>query len=132
MIVLTFIDIDKKEVPDAVIVFLFITGFVLNTLELNRGINIFTGLLGALLGGFIIYIMNFFSNGKIGEGDIKLFAALGFCFGVHGIMDMIFWSFTAGGAVSGALLLAKKFKRTDKIAFVPFIALALLIQGLVL
>jgi len=132
MIVLTFIDIDKKEVPDAVIVFLFMTGFILNTLEMNRGINIFAGLTGALAGGFVIYLMNYFTDGKIGEGDVKLFAALGFCLGLKGITGLILWAFIAGGAISAVLVLVKKVKRTDKIAFVPFVALAFVIQGLIL
>ena len=132
MIVLTFIDIDKKEVPDGVIVSLFMTGFILNTLEMNRGINIFSGLIGALAGGFAIYLMNYFTSGKIGEGDVKLFAALGFCLGLQGVTALILWSFIAGGAISAVLVIAKKFKRTDKIAFVPFVALAFVLSGLIL
>jgi leader peptidase (prepilin peptidase)/N-methyltransferase len=132
MIVLTFIDIDKKEIPDGIVVLLFVTGFILNTLELNKDINIFAGVIGALAAGFIIYLMNFFTNGKIGEGDVKLFAALGLCLGLQAVTELILWSFITGGIISVILVLAKKYKRTDKIAFVPFIALALLIQGLIL
>lgn len=132
MIVLTFIDIDKKEVPDSIIVFIFATGFLLNTLEMNYGVNVFTGVAGALAGGFVIYLMNFFTDGKIGEGDVKLFAALGLCLGPYSIIELILWSFIAGGVISIVLVLAKKFKRYDKIAFVPFIALAFVMRGLIL
>jgi leader peptidase (prepilin peptidase)/N-methyltransferase len=132
MIVLTFVDIDKKEVPDAVIVFLFLTGFVLNSIEIKNGMNIFTGITGALTGGFIIYLMNFFTDGKIGEGDVKLFAALGFCLGSYAIIELILWSFIAGAAISIALVLLKVSGLKDKIAFVPFIALALIARGLTL
>lgn len=132
MIVLTFIDIDKKEVPDEVIVFLIITGFALNTLEMRENMNIFMGVAGGLAGGFIIYLMNYFTDGKIGEGDVKLFCALGLCLGLQGIIELIIWSFITGGIISVALVLVKKIKRTDKVAFVPFIALAFLIQGLIL
>lgn len=132
MIVLAFIDFDKKEVPDGIVVLFFITGFALNTLEMNGEMNIYTGIIGALSAGFIIYVLNYFTNGKIGEGDVKLFAALGLCLGLQGGIELIKWSFILGGCISFVFILAKKFTRTDKIAFVPFIALAFLIKGLIL
>jgi leader peptidase (prepilin peptidase)/N-methyltransferase len=130
LIVLTFIDIDKKEVPDEVIVFLFLTGFILDTLELNNGINIFSGLAGCIAAGFVFYAMNYFTDGKIGEGDVKLIAALGLCLGLKNISLLILWSFIIGGAAAFILLVSGNSRRTDKIAFVPFIMAAFLLQGM--
>jgi leader peptidase (prepilin peptidase) / N-methyltransferase len=132
LIVLTFIDIDKKEVPDGAIVLLFLTGFVLCVLEMNGLTNVFAGIIGAITGGFIIYLIVFFTNGKIGEGDAKLMAALGLCLGLKGTLNLILGSFIIGGIVSLALLISGKYKRTDKVAFVPFIAAAFLVESLIL
>ena len=115
LIVLTFIDIDKKEVPDGVVLLLFLTGFVLCALEMNGSTNVFAGIIGAITGGFIIYLMVFFTDGKIGEGDAKLFTALGLCLGLKGDLDLILGSFIIGGVVSVVLLVSGKYKRTDKV-----------------
>lgn len=130
MIVLAFIDIDKKEVPDEIIIFLFLTGFILNTFELNSGVNIFSGITGALGAGFVLFVMNYFTNGKIGEGDVKLITALGLCLGLRAITEVVLWSFLIGGAAAVVLLATGKYRKTDKIAFVPFIAAAFIMHGL--
>ncbi|HDQ26542.1 MAG TPA: prepilin peptidase [bacterium] len=127
LIVLTFIDIDKKEVPDSIIVFLFLTGFVFGIFEIKEYLNIYTGLIAGLAGGFVIYLINFFSNGKIGEGDIKLIAALGLCVGLKDIGLIVFGSFVIGGIAAAILLLLKKKGRRDELAFVPFITAAFLL-----
>ena len=130
LIVLTFIDIDKKEVPYEIIIVLFITGLMLSVLEI-KDINIFNGIIAAITGGFSILILNFFSNGKIGEGDIKLIMCLGLCLGTRDIIGIILYAFIIGGIVSVVLLIAGKYKRADEVAFVPFITAAFLVQSLI-
>jgi leader peptidase (prepilin peptidase)/N-methyltransferase len=129
MIMLVFIDIDRKIVPDGIIVFLILTGVIFNVFGL-RNLNVFEGIIGAVTGGIIIYFINFFSNGKIGEGDIKLMTALGMCCGAYDILRIIFYSFIIGAAFSVVMLALKKYKKNDEIAFVPFIGAAFLLNGL--
>ncbi len=129
---MTFIDLKNKIVPDGTILLFIITGLIFNVLEINGKINIFDGLTAGIAAAFIIYLLNFFSNGKIGEGDIKLFMCLGICMGLSEILDIVMYSFVIGAAVSLLLIALGKRKRGDEIAFVPFITAAFLLESLVL
>jgi leader peptidase (prepilin peptidase)/N-methyltransferase len=130
MVALAFIDIDKKIVPGRIVVFLFATGMVFGVFGLNNSVSFFDGIIGAAAGGFIIYAMSFLSNGKIGEGDVQLFMALGMCLGLKNVLELIFYSFLLGGAVAAVFLLTGKYKRKDAVAFVPFISAAFIIKAL--
>jgi len=130
MIILALIDINRKIVPDGITIVLLLTGFLFGIYGIRQDVAVFDGIIGALTGGLIIYFLNFFSNGKIGEGDIKLMAALGFLCGAKDIIYIIFLSFIIGAVVSLIMLALKKYGRKDEIAFVPFIAIAFMIKGL--
>ncbi len=130
MLLLAFIDIDEKIVPDGIVLCLIITGLITGVFNLNPGINVFDGIIGATAGGFILLSLNFFSNGKIGEGDIKLTAALGFCSGFREIIGIINYAFIIGAVCAVLLLALGKLKRTDAVAFVPFIAAAFILRAL--
>ena len=132
MTALTFIDIDKKTVPDGIVLLIIITGFVTGIFEFHHGINIFDGIIGLCAGGFAALCFNYFSNGKMGEGDVKLLAALGFCTGAREILSVIFFAFILGGAAAAVLLAAGKSSRKDPVAFVPFIAAAFVLRALIL
>jgi leader peptidase (prepilin peptidase) / N-methyltransferase len=130
-ITLAFIDYEKKMVPDVIVLFLLITGMIFGVFGTNPAVNLFEGVIGALTGGLAILFLYFFSNEKIGEGDIKLIAALGFCTGLKEIAGIILYAFIIGGVVSAILLFSGRFKRTDSVPFVPFITAAFLIRALI-
>ena len=58
----------------------------------------------------------------MGMGDVKLYCALGFCLGPAALLRIACASMLMGGFYAGALLLLKKAKKKDRIAFGPFIA----------
>jgi len=130
MIVLTFIDIDKKEVPDSIVLLLFATGFIFNVFNVNNEAGLFDSFAGAAAAGLLIYTLNYVTAGKIGEGDIKLFSAIGSCAGLKPVLEIIALAFIIGGAVSAVLVFMRIYKRSDKIAFVPFISAAFVIRSL--
>ena len=106
-------------------VILIIIGVLFDTIEINKGLNIYNGIISALGGGFIIYIINYFSAGKIGEGDIKLIMSLGFFMGLKEIYYLILYSFIIGGIFSLVMLSLRKYKRNDEIPFIPFVFVSL-------
>ncbi|MBN2753771.1 MAG: prepilin peptidase [Candidatus Goldbacteria bacterium] len=129
LITLALIDIDRKIVPDGILKYMLITGAVFSVFKFG-GINLFEGIIGAAAGGTLLLILNYFTNGKIGEGDVKLAAVLGMCVGAAAVFDIIFYSFIAGGFVAVFLIVTRKNGRKDEIAFVPFIAAGFLIKFL--
>lgn len=129
LITLALIDIDRKIVPDGILKYMCITGAVFSVFKFG-GINLFEGIIGATAGGTLLLILNYFTNGKIGEGDIKLAAVLGMCVGAAAVFDIIFYSFIVGGFVAVFLLVTGKNGRKDEIAFVPFIAAGFILKYL--
>lgn len=125
--IFSFIDIEKKQVLNDVLVLFISVILLFNIYEINH-INVFEALCGFITGGSIIYLLNFLSNGKIGEGDIKLFAAIGLATGLKDVLYIIFYSFLIGGLISVFLIFLKNKKMQSKIPFVPFIAIAFFIR----
>ncbi len=130
LIILVFIDIDKRIVPDIIVILIFVTGMFFSVVNAGK-VNIFQGFLGAVSGGFIMLALNYISNGKIGEGDIKLISALGICTGPTDVLNLIFLAFVIGALFSITLLLLKKTDFKTEIAFVPFIGMAFILNGLI-
>ena len=60
----------------------------------------------------------------MGMGDVKLYAALGFCLGPRPLLQIACASMLAGGVYAGMLVLLKRAKKKDRIAFGPFIAVS--------
>ncbi len=130
LIVLAFIDINERIVPDIIVAFMIITGLCFGVFEVRAGISVFDGVIGAVSAGIIIQTLCFFSNGKISEGDTTLIAALGLCVGIKEIILIINYSFVIGGLYALLMLLLGKHKKNDAIAFVPFIAVAFILRSL--
>jgi len=127
ILLFSFIDIEKKQVLNELLVLFIFVILIFNIFEINH-INIFEALCGFIIGGSIIYLLNFLSNGKIGEGDIKLFATMGLATGLKDVLYIIFYSFLVGGLISVFLVFFKNKKMQSKIPFVPFIAIAFFIR----
>ena len=63
----------------------------------------------------------------MGMGDIKLFAVLGFCLGPFDLFYICAGSLLCAGLYAAVLLMLKRVKREDRIAFGPFIAAAAIV-----
>ncbi len=127
IVVFSGIDLEKMIIQNGLILLFILISLILYIFDLNKN-DIVDGVLGFFTGGIIIYLLNYFSNGKIGEGDIKFLAALGLWVGIYEVVNVIFYTFIIGGFISAILLLLKIKKRYDKIAFIPFIALAFFLR----
>lgn len=81
--------------------------------------------LAAGAGGFLLFLLlAVLTKGGIGGGDIKLIGALGLYLGPDRLFVTVLLGILGGGLVSLYLLLTKKKKRTDRIAYGPYFALA--------
>src|SRR4051812_33922826 len=113
-------DVRTREIPDAIAVALLGTAIVMTALRLHDvG---WASLLGGLAIGLALGLV-VFALGGWGGGDVKLFAALGAALGHAAILPALFWIAIVGGVLSLAALLRG---RRD-LAYLPAIALGLLI-----
>jgi leader peptidase (prepilin peptidase)/N-methyltransferase len=79
-------------------------------------------LAGGALGSGLLLVLALLYPAGMGMGDVKLAAFIGLAVGHPQVLLALFLSFLFGGAISGALVLAKAIGRRDPIAFAPFLA----------
>jgi type 4 prepilin-like proteins leader peptide-processing enzyme len=131
-LLISVLTIDFKEhiIPDRLILILFEIGMLFSIIEGFDSLNIFVDkILGMVIGfgifGIITLIGGLLAKKKaMGYGDVKLMAALGLIFGEIGILMIIVIAFLIAAFVSIVLLVVKKKKFTEYIAFGPYIAIA--------
>jgi len=126
LLVLSFIDLDLRIIPDKVTLPGIVVGLVIAPLV---GLLGFWGaLLGVLVGGGALYLIGilgelFLKKESMGGGDVKLAAMLGAFMGWKLILVALFVAFLVG-AVVGVFMLARRPKDWDSsLPFGPFIAL---------
>ena len=81
-------------------------------------------LLASIGGGLFFLFLAFVSKGALGGGDIKLIAALGLWLGWKSLLSVILYGAIAGGIAALVLLLTKKIKRKQFLAYGPYFALS--------
>ena len=131
-LLISVLTIDFKEhiIPDRLILILFEIGMLFSIIEGFDSLNIFVDrILGMVIGvgifGIITLIGGLLAKKKaMGYGDVKLMAALGLIFGEIGILMIIVIAFLIAAIVSIVLLVSKKKKFTEYIAFGPYISIA--------
>lgn len=123
------IDIRLKIIPNRLVITLFEIGIVLafiyGVYDINALIERLTGgIVGIAVFWAIILLGNLISGKEtMGYGDVKLVGVLGLYFGVEKIMILSVVSFVICALVSVILMLLRKKKVNEEIAFGPFIAL---------
>lgn len=126
LIVITFIDIEHKIIPNKIILIGLIAGAVFRVLMFNYGV--WDYIVGFFLGGGVLLLISLLSGGGMGGGDIKLMALIGLFVGWKLTISTLFIAVLLG-AVGGIILIALKIKtRKDYIPFGPYISIACIIS----
>lgn len=121
MLVIAYIDFEHQLIFDNVLSWFSLTGIIagvwLDSFSiLNTGAAVVSG-------GGLLLLIAILSRGGIGDGDVKLGAALGCWLGWPDILLALFFAFILGGLVGSILLLFRLKGRKDTIPFGPFICL---------
>ncbi len=128
LIVIFFIDLKNKIIPDEMQIALFISIFFLRVMG---SIGVVGVMWGILEGGIVmlpILLLYLITRGRgMGFGDVKLAFNMGFFLGIKGGFVAIYLGFILGAFFGILLLLLKKKKMKSKIAFGPFLVLGILI-----
>jgi leader peptidase (prepilin peptidase)/N-methyltransferase len=113
-------DMREKKIPDIYVIPCFCL-LLLTRLLFRPEISLWF-LLDIGIGFFFIWLLWFFTGGRIGLGDAKLSGLIALALGLAGWLFALFIaSFT--GLVTGLILLRmKKIKREEGIPFAPFLA----------
>lgn len=125
MIALTFIDLDRQLLPDAITLPLLWLGLLFN---LNNGfIDIRSAVIGAVAGYLVLWTIYWgfkLITGKegMGYGDFKLLAAIGAWLGWQMLPLVILFSSFVGGIIGIFLIISRKSQRSATIPFGPYLA----------
>jgi len=130
LIIISFIDLRERIIPDVLSVPFIIIGFAFSFFL--RNINPLDSLLGILAGGGSLLLIaivgsKLFKKEAMGGGDIKLAAMLGAFLGWQLTLLSLFLGFFLGSVI-GVLIIVTSKNKNDVIPFGPFIALGAMIS----
>ena len=126
LLVITFIDIDHKIIPDIIslpgIPIFFIAAFAVSSVTLKDS------LIGILIGGGSLYAVAWtycFMTGKegMGGGDIKLLAMMGGLIGWKGVLFTIFIGSAVGTVAGLIVMLYTQMNMKLAVPFGPFLSI---------
>jgi leader peptidase (prepilin peptidase) / N-methyltransferase len=126
LLVISFIDIDHKIVPDSISLPSIPIGLAVSFFL--PSIHFIESLIGMLVGGGILYLIAWsyqFITGKegMGGGDIKLLAMIGTFIGWKGVLVDVFIASASGAFVGIFLMLAAHKNMKYAIPFGPFLSI---------
>jgi leader peptidase (prepilin peptidase) / N-methyltransferase len=124
------LDIRTKVIPDAVtlpgIVYALAVAAVVKSPSIGQA------LLGAVVGGGIVFLIAVISRGAMGGGDIKLMAMLGAALGWKGALVALAFSQIVASLVALSLLIARRSGRHDLLpvgAIISLLGAVMLLDG---
>lgn len=120
LIVISFIDLEHRIIPDSIVIALIIAGIFFNIV--NTEITWLDSLIGFFAASIPLLIIAMIFKGGMGGGDIKLMAAAGLFLGWRLILLSLFIASIAGSIIGIGLMVFEKKKRKDAIPFGPFLA----------
>jgi leader peptidase (prepilin peptidase)/N-methyltransferase len=121
LLIVSFIDLAHKIVPDVITLPGILAGMVASVLLTPVGLG--NAFIGLCLGGGLFFLIAVLSRGGMGGGDIKLVAMIGAFLGWQAVLVTIFMGALLGAVVGISLMLLKQKSRKDPIPFGPFLAL---------
>ena len=139
LIVISFIDLDVRIVPDLISLPGIVTGLlfaVIGRYLIRDPLDIVPSPLGALLGilvggGFLLAVAWLYERltgvEGMGGGDIKLLAMIGAFLGWPSIPLTLFFSSLGGSIIGLSIMLAKGVDRRYALPFAPFLCLGALV-----
>ncbi len=131
LLVVAFIDIDHKIIPDIISLPGIGVGFGLSVLPMTP-LSVLDSGIGILLGGGILYVVGLLyrwirGQEGMGGGDIKLLAMIGAWMGWKSLPLVILISSFAGTLIGGGCLLLARRNLREAIPFGPFLVLGALL-----
>ncbi len=130
LIVVTFIDLDHRIIPDVISLPGVAAGFLLALF--GPSLTVRDSLIGIILGGGSLYALAFIyetlaKREGMGGGDIKLLAMIGAWLGWKAVLFTLFFSSLTGTLIGGGAMMVQKEGRYYAIPFGPFLALSAIV-----
>lgn len=122
--IIAWIDIAQKKIPNLLLLILMIVRSCFLKID---GAEFSTSIIGFFTGGVILLFVYLLAEEKIGAGDVKLIAVVGYYIGSDKILELLFLSFMTAGIFCIVQRLYTVSGSLGKIPFAPFVLTAILI-----
>ncbi|NLC52441.1 MAG: prepilin peptidase [Firmicutes bacterium] len=119
LIVIAIIDLKTYLIPNDLIYPALLGGLIYRW---SQG-ELQSALIGALVGGGLLFSIYLLYPKGMGMGDIKLLTLLGVFLGGYGVLQALFWSSLSGVIILVPLVLSGRIRRQQPVPFAPFLAL---------
>ena len=132
LIVVTFIDLDHRVIPNSISLPGIVVGFGVHMLHAGKGQLAHAAIdsaIGVLVGGGFLFVVAFVyeklkKQEGLGGGDVKLAAMLGAFFGWRAVIFILLTASVMGSVIGIALMIAYRKNMKFAIPFGPFLASA--------
>ena len=124
LIYITITDLHTKKISNRSLAALLLVG-VGAACQLH--VTVLDRIIGVLVTGTPLLLLDLILPGAFGGGDIKLLAIAGGLLGWRGGLLALCAGFLSGGLYSAVMLVLGKIKRKDKFAFGPFLCIGIAI-----
>ena len=128
--VIIVLDLRTKVIPDVITIpglaYALVVAAFIESPSLGGAV------LGAVVGGGIVFLVAVISRGAVGGGDIKLMGMLGAALGWKGALAVLAFSQVAAALVALTLLVAQRAKRRDLLpvgAIISLLGMVMLLGG---
>jgi len=128
--VIIVLDLRTKVIPDVITIpglaYALVVAAFIESPSLGGAV------LGAVVGGGIVFLVAVVSRGAVGGGDIKLMGMLGAALGWKGALAVLAFSQVAAALVALTLLVAQRAKRRDFLpvgAIISILGIVMLLGG---
>jgi len=129
LLAVAFIDLDTMEIPNGLIIFLFIPAIIL--LFTTPNTSILAHIIGFFAVALPLFLLTLLIPDCFGGGDIKLIAVCGLALAWQNILLAMFIALVFGGGYGIYLLVKTKADRKSHFAFGPFLAGGIIISALI-
>jgi leader peptidase (prepilin peptidase)/N-methyltransferase len=125
LLVITWIDADTMEIPDALNIALLVCGIL--AIFVAPELSIVSRIIGLFCISVPLLVITLIIPGAFGGGDVKLMAAAGFLLGWQSAIVAIFIGVLIGGAYGVFLMASKKKGAKEHFAFGPALCVGIAI-----
>ena len=118
------VDMQAKIIPNGLII-CFIAPAIIELVR-TGGADIWGRVIGFFVVSAPLFLLTLLIPDCFGGGDIKLTAVCGFILGFRAMLLAAFLAIVSCGLIAGVRLVLKKVKKSDHIAFGPYLACSIL------
>lgn len=125
LVILVITDLIEKTVPNRIVLVAFIAVLIL---RIFKGENLVFYLISSVAVFGLLFMVMVLSGGKLGGGDVKLYAVIGLTIGIWHSLISIFLASLGALIVIIPQILLKRIDWKHPIPFVPFIWIGVLLS----